>query len=71
MGIPVVVQQHQWCLWSTGTRVQSLVRALWVKDPALPKLVGCNCGSDLIHGLGTLLRSNQKRKKKKRRNVRM
>ena len=63
LGIPTVAQQDQLCLWFAGTQVQS---------PAQHRLriqlsygIGCNCGSDLIHGLGTPYTTGQPKRKER------
>ena len=62
LGIPTVAQQDQLCLWFAGTQVQS---------PAQHRLriqlsygIGCNCGSDLIPGLGTTYTTGRPKRKK-------
>ena len=37
-GVPAVVQQYLWCLWSTGSKVQCPAPTQWLKDLVLPKL---------------------------------
>ena len=66
--VPAVAQQHQQCLWSTGTQVQS---------PAWPSRLriqcccscslGCICSSDLIPGPGTSICHGMAKKEKKKR----
>ena len=62
MGVAAALQH-----WDTGS-IPSLAR--WVKDPALlQRHIGCNCGSDLIPGLGTPCAVGQPKKKKIKRSA--
>ena len=61
LGVTSGVQPDWWCLCSIRTQVQS---PAWHTDLALLLVIGCNCGRDLILGLGTLFDEVAKQEKK-------
>ena len=62
-----MAQQDQWCLWSAGTQVRSLVRLHGLRILCCHSCgTGRNCGLDLIFGLGALYALGRPKKRKKK-----